>query len=337
MKLTYKLAALFVVFPLAAFAKNQVAAVSSAALKNETVSTMGTNSGGGGDPQDLEEFKISDKMKSILRTIEKNVVWLKGDDKPTGLNAEQSQRLAQLQNVQAWFKYAAKNYKVFSAIGYPFVNAQYSDEKLKAITSSVEDITFVHGSNLQIEGGRVTFISNPSTRTVQVDYSRFSKFFGSSARWVPQDEVKPMAIKMLTIAMHEFMVLQNLERSRTYDASSEFGELLTLTFSGDSFWRWAMQNLSFFQACPYKGNDSSKAEVKPDVELVATYLYRESQMRFSAASNYNLKGSHPGAETELPPTELSRLIMAEIYSGVEGASVAVEDQFLRNKTQKCGK
>jgi hypothetical protein len=49
MKLTYKLAAVLIAFPLAVFAKNDINKAGGVSKKSEKLSSVGTNSGGGGD------------------------------------------------------------------------------------------------------------------------------------------------------------------------------------------------------------------------------------------------------------------------------------------------
>ncbi|MNS81525.1 hypothetical protein D3C72_1152390 [compost metagenome] len=151
-------------------------------------------------------------------------------------------------------------------------------------------MTFRHGKNLKIDGNRVTFISDPATQTVYVDYPRFKSFLDSHEDFDSYNTSNPMdeeGIKMLTIALHEYLVLLRLEPSRTYRTSSTFSEPLTAMLTVEGFWLWAVENFPFYSECP-KMIERKYGEVyaitKPETQFLLNFIMSNTYGDFRGAS-----------------------------------------------------
>jgi hypothetical protein len=253
--------------------------------------------GGGGDPRDLKQVVLASamltKIQEYNQEYKEDLVKVQGDTRPDGMNSDQVEQYYDLLRVQRWFEASAGFFQITKTMRYPLTNPVLQSLEADGLTKLLKNVTFRHGQNLKIDGNRVTFISDPSTLTVYVDYPRFKSFLDSQDNYDKYEEMSQDGIKMLTIALHEYLVLLRLEPSRTYRTSSTFGEPLTAMLSVEGFWLWAVKNLPFYSECPYMINNeyasANKFErkyttppttVKPGVRFLLDFIMNNTSGRF---------------------------------------------------------
>lgn len=291
--------------------------------------SLGTNSGGGGDPGDLKNFQVDADIEAQLASIDEEAVQYHiGEyEAPASLTKNQKERFDQLKNVGGWFQYAAKTFRVLKTIGFSFKHPSLKELTADQVDELLKQITFVHGKNLKMKSNSisflsmpVTFISHPDTHVVEVDYERFFEFVTRGTPAVREKEYKKIAVKMLTIAIHEFLVLEKLEASKTYSASSEFGDAFTLMLKGDLFWRWAMaKKLPFFEGCPYENEEHKKA-----LNFLDSYFSEEFESIRSQSLNYDTLDIdlEERKEDSMPPISAYKLLWGSLFTGVRIATSA---------------
>lgn len=305
MKFKSTVAALLITLPLSAFGAN-----------------LGVNSGGGGDPKDLKRFKVSADIEAQMVSLDSEAVQVKTTEYevPESLTASQKERFRELRNVSGWFQYAAKTFRVLKSIGYPFKHPSMNTLTADRFDEVLKEITLVHGKNLKIGFfSPVTFISHPDTGLVEVDYEKFFDFVNRDENVVRGKEYKEIAVKMLTIAIHEVLVLENLEASKTYDASTEFGDAFVMMMKGDLFWRWALVKLPFFRTCPYDYEDESRREA---YEYISSYLDQEIEAERSSVFHLEVLAGTEKREESISPISSRKLLWGDLFTGVIPATKA---------------